>query len=364
MNKKNILICTPFSGTGGISTWSKHIKTFYSLNFSTFNVDFFELDRCKQSNVGIKRLFIGIFDYLQLYFSYKKKIKDNPPALIHFVSSASLSLMKDLLFLNYAKKKKINTVIHFHFGRIPDILTNKNWEYKLLMKVIAKCDRVIVIDKLSYNSLLNHGINKVNLLPNPLADRTISIIKQIEIKREKNKIVFAGHMVETKGVFELIKACEKLTAKYNLSLSMNGLLKDDMKQKIALMFNNKIPSWLLLNGNQPYEKVIKEMLSAAVFVLPTYTEGFPNVILESMACGCSIVTTPVGAIPEMLDKDSKESLGIFVPVKDIDALEKAIEKMLNEEAFAIHCGEEARKKVFRSYTMDIVVAQMENIWRL
>jgi len=363
MNKKNILICTPFSGTGGISTWSKHIKKNYSLNPSIFNVDFFELDRRKQSNTGIERFFIGVFDYLQLYFSYKKKIKKNHPALIHFVSSASLGLMKDLLFLTYAKREKINTVIHFRFGRIPDIIKNKNWEYRLLMKVIAKCDRVIVIDKLSYTSLLNLGINKVKLLPNPLADRTVSIIKQIEIKREKNKIVFVGHMVETKGILELIKACEKLTAIYDLSLSMNGLLKYDMKQKIALMFNNKIPSWLLLNGNQPYEKVIKEMLSAAVFVLPTYTEGFPNVILESMACGCSIVTTPVGAIPEMLDKDSTENLGIFVPVKDIDALEKAIEKMLNDEAFAIHCGEKARKKVFREYTIKKVVAQMENIWK-
>lgn len=368
MSKKRILICTPFTGTGGISSWSRHIKSFYVLySPSTFDIFFFELNRKKQIVKGdtiLTRCFRGVSEYLELFFFYKKRLVSSRPNLVHIVSSASLSLIKDLLFLSYAKKKQVKTVIHFRFGRIPSIIETKNWEYKLLMKVLKKCDRAIVIDQSSYLALLEHGIKNVSLLPNPLAERTANLINQIKAEKEKNKIVFAGHVVETKGVIELIKACNNLTEKYNLKLSMNGLLKEDMKQKISLTFGGKIPSWLLLNGNQPYEKVLEEMLSANVFVLPTYTEGFPNVILESMACGCPIVSTPVGAIPEMLDEKSEESLGLLVPVKNVELLEKAIEKMLINDAFAIQCGKKAQEKVFREYRMKNVVTKMENIWSL
>jgi glycosyltransferase involved in cell wall biosynthesis len=58
----------------------------------------------------------------------------------------------------------------------------------------------------------------------------------------------------------------------------------------------------------------------AIFVLPTYTEGFPNVILECMASGCPIITTPVGAIPDMLQFGSTQACGACVDVKDVQGL--------------------------------------------
>lgn len=361
----NILICTPFKGTGGISNWSHHLKNFYGFHTSTYTLYFFELNRSKQiikSDSFLKRLVRGTIDYLQLYLSYRKELEKKDVQLIHLVSSASLGLIKDLLFISFARKKRLKTVIHFRFGRIPVILKSKNWEYKLLMRVIKKCDKVIVIDQSSYDSLLTHGVKNLSLLPNPLSERTINLISKIKVKREVTKIVFAGHMVETKGVIELIKACENLAKKHDLKLSMNGLLSENMKEKISVLFDRQIPVWLSLNGNQPYEIVLKEMLSAGVFVLPTYTEGFPNVILESMACACPIVSTPVGAIPEMLDVDSDKDLGLLVPIQNIDLLEKAIERMLVDRFFANECAQNAKVKVYKEYTMEKVSVKLENIW--
>ena len=74
------------------------------------------------------------------------------------------------------------------------------------------------------------------------------------------------------------------------------------------------------------------LLSASdVFVLPSYTEGFPNVIIEAMAMGKPIIATSVGAIPEMLD----EGCGVVVPPKDADSLQKALQKVCN---FDSDCG--------------------------
>jgi glycosyltransferase involved in cell wall biosynthesis len=68
------------------------------------------------------------------------------------------------------------------------------------------------------------------------------------------------------------------------------------------------------------------MQAADLFVLPTYTEGFPNVILEAMAAGKAIISTRVGAIPEMLAVDENESCGLVIAPRDAGALVAALRR--------------------------------------
>jgi glycosyltransferase involved in cell wall biosynthesis len=62
-------------------------------------------------------------------------------------------------------------------------------------------------------------------------------------------------------------------------------------------------------------------------VLPSYSEGVPNVILEAIACNTPVVASAVGGIPHILS----DNLGILFPPKDDMALLKAIERILKNE---------------------------------
>ena len=104
------------------------------------------------------------------------------------------------------------------------------------------------------------------------------------------------------------------------------------------------------------------MLSCNLFVLPTYTEGFPNVILESMACACPIITTPVGAIPEMLDSKSGHPCGSLVKVRDAQELQARIESYLKAPAEAITMGKYAKNRVYTVYSMDAVWKLLLEVW--
>ena len=104
------------------------------------------------------------------------------------------------------------------------------------------------------------------------------------------------------------------------------------------------------------------MLKCGIFVLPTYTEGFPNVILESMACACPIVTTNVGAIPEMLDVKHGDYCGKCISPQEVKPLQEAINYMLNNRIYAETCGTNAQKRVNDCYSMATIWKQMENIW--
>ena len=81
-----------------------------------------------------------------------------------------------------------------------------------------------------------------------------------------------------------------------------------------------------------------------------------------MACGCSIITTPVGAIPEILRSDNGNEYGIIVPIKDSTALQLAILKMLNDTTYKEACGSNAKRRVSEKYSMDNIWSQMLDIW--
>jgi glycosyltransferase involved in cell wall biosynthesis len=297
-------------------------------------------------------------DYLIYIRKFNTTFKESSYDLLHLVSSASISLIKDIVMLRLAKKRKIKTVVHFRFGRIPELSIKRNWEWKLICKVVALSDTAIVIDKASLETLQNAGYKNVVFLPNPVAPIISEIIEEnIDKKRELRTLLFAGHGLKTKGIYELVDACSQMS---NIKLKMIGTIQDDVKKELYEKVNDA--DWLEVCGEQPFKRVIEEMLSCDLFVLPTYTEGFPNVILESMACGCAIVTTPVGAIPEMLEEENGKHYGILVSPKNVEELKRGIEQMLNYEELKEECRKNVQQRVNERYNIDAVWKQMVNIW--
>lgn len=361
----NILLAAPYGGvSGGISRWTSHIETYYmGLRQKILKMEILPMGRSTFVNINsplLYRLFFAIKDYSSILKNFKFALNHNQYDIIHLTSSGSLSLFKDVYMLHLAKAKGCKTIIHFHYGRIPDLFKNKNWEYHMLKKVIALSDTVIVIDKLTYDVLQQAGYRNIVYLPNPLSPEVESIVENNNsLKRDRHTLVFVGHVVKTKGIFELIEACKEV---HNIKLKLVGFITTKMKMDLKEFAGPGSSSWLEIKGELDYENTIKEMLTAGIFVLPTYTEGFPNVILESMACGCPIVTTNVGAIPEMLDIANGNRYGICIPPKDVDRLRAALLKMLNDKEYADACGDNAKIRVRNEYSMPIIWNKLVECW--
>ncbi len=360
---KVLLVAPASKSSGGISRWTQHIKAYYeSLNEDSVNLEFFDTARSEfipDDIAFIPRAKLAIKDYRIIIRDFKKFLKNNKLDVVHITSSAGFGLLRDLYMIKMARKKNSRSIVHFRFGRIPQLSKDNNWEWKLLSCVVKNADRVIVIDKRSYKSLVMSGFKNVSLLPNMIAPEVEKIINSMPAEtRIPRRLLFVGHCIATKGVYELTEACKTL---HNIQLVLLGAIKDDVKSELQFIAGGN--EWLEIMGEKTYADVIREMLKCDVFVLPTYTEGFPNVILEAMACGCAIVTTPVGAIPEMLGEEDGKSFGLMVKPKDSDQLKDAINIMLNNETFKKACGDNARIRVHERYSMSKVWERLTEIWK-
>jgi len=92
------------------------------------------------------------------------------------------------------------------------------------------------------------------------------------------------------------------------------------------------------------------LASLDVLVLPSYAhEGIPQIILQAQAMSCAVVATTIGGIPEVVEDGVT---GLLVPPRDADALAEKIAALLDDPALSAHLGQNARKNIEKSYTLD------------
>lgn len=360
-----ILLCSPVVGAsntnpGGIAVWLKNIMDIYKQDPKDIEIDIQSCDRKKYINENtnlIKRIYDGIIDYVKIISEIRKKIKREKYDIIHLCSTASISLIKDYIIFKIAKRYGIQTVIHFHFGRIPQLKKQNNKEWRLLKKIVENADKVIVIDNESYLALSQNGYKHIFNIANPISSDVFKIVEENKLTRIPRRILFASRVFRKKGIYELVEACKGIP---NIKLRIVGYVDDIDKTELLKIANHE--NWIEFVGGISHENVIKELLQCDIYTLPTYTEGFPNAILESMATGTPTITTPVGAIPEMLDINN-DPCGICITPKDVDSLRKAIIALIDNDNMKKSLSIKSKERVCKLYSINVVWDTLCDVWK-
>jgi len=364
-----VISIAPLSGvTGGIQKWATNIVSyFHSQNNNDVELITFDFSRKRNGQmVGniIIRVVSFLFDYWRLTIRAAKFIRENDADIVHISTPSGLLLLKDLYLIRQAHKHRKKAYIHFHFGRIPDLFNHGGWELYLLKRVLHKADHIVVMDLFSYKTLKKHSYDYVTNVPNPLSAETLILANKYKTEIVPGTILFAGHVIPTKGVEELISAAKNITG---ITVKILGAVSDSYKRYLAQFAGKGHEKWLQIIGEASYEATIREMCQCDLFVLPSYTEGFPNVILESMATGCCIIASKVGAIPEMLGVDNlkvAEQAGVCIEPRNVMQLEEAIRTLLSDHNSAEQLRHNAVNRVLSEYEISIVWDRLLAIWKL
>jgi glycosyltransferase involved in cell wall biosynthesis len=120
------------------------------------------------------------------------------------------------------------------------------------------------------------------------------------MQNRKNQIGFIGRFSKEKGIMNLVNALPilfKTTNSIEVILIGGGSLFYEIKEKIR---QNGYATRVHFSGWISHDKLPDCLSELKLLVLPSYTEGLPNVILEAMACYTPVLSTPVGSIPDVI----------------------------------------------------------------
>src|SRR5690606_8144108 len=104
---------------------------------------------------------------------------------------------------------------------------------------------------------------------------------------------------------------------------------------------------IIVTGHIPHKDLPAYYSLIDVFVHPSLRDGMPNAVLEALACGKTVITTPVGGMTDIIE-DGKN--GHFVNVNDVDGLSNKIIEALHSEQTQIQLS--ARETVVNQFTLE------------
>lgn len=204
----------------------------------------------------------------------------------------------------------------------------------------------------SYGENITHiiesiGVNRKNIIEIPSGVERDFINEAIATNSAAHtKFVFLGRAERRKGIIELNKVLKKmLSANHTFSMEFVGPIPNELKINDAK---------IIYHGEIRDTKKIKAILTQAdVLVCPSWSEGFPNVILEAMASGLAIIATNVGAISNMVSNDN----GWLIPPFNEEALMNSMTEALNKHEL-ISKKEKSLQLMIEKFNWDIISTQL------
>lgn len=160
-------------------------------------------------------------------------------------------------------------------------------------------------------------------------------------------VTVASADVPLKGLHDLIEAIAKLAVERTVELVVVGAARPGGAADRAI-------TRLGLGGRVRFVQGLSDaeladlFRSARVAVVPSRYEGFSLPAVEAMACGVPLVVTTAGALPEVTGPDGEAALQ--VPAADVDALNRAIGRLLDDPALAARLGAAGRARVVERFT--------------
>lgn len=175
---------------------------------------------------------------------------------------------------------------------------------------------------------------------------------------ERSRFIgYIGRLSAEKGVQNFTEALSAILSNHldlRVLIGGDGQLKETIEKSLqeqGIRSNVDLPGWISHDGLPKYLNQLR------LLVLPSYTEGLPNIMLEAMACGTPVLATPVGAIPDVIQD---EVTGFIMENNTPECIARSVMRALNHPDLE-GIAERGRQYVEKEFTFEKAVERWQEI---
>jgi glycosyltransferase involved in cell wall biosynthesis len=272
------------------------------------------------------------FGWLQKIFFKKAK------RIIHFVGDPIDAAKTNP---NFSKFKKISLITFF----MPE---------HLMYMWACRGAKVFTNGYHLTERLTKYGIKAIPLISSTLNHNDFYFDDNKIINPESPKIVYVGYLRKAKGVETVIKAFHLIQKRYTnakLTIVGSGEFHNHLNQ---MVIKNKIRNVSFLGHIDDRNQLNDILRSNDIFCFASLSEGSPRVILEAMANGINVISTPVGSLPDIFKNDENILFADFNDEKDFySKIDSVISN--SEKAFLLRSN---ASKLVREYTLECFIRKI------
>jgi len=275
--------------------------------------------------------------------------------IVHVHATVRGSMLRKSFVVLLAKALRRRVVLHMHSGP-GDVVYERtrigSLQAALFRLMFRRADVVLAVSAASARALEEtYAASDVVVVPNPAPEAPD--VPPGRGGEPLAALYVGGFANRVKGGDELLAALERPEpAELRVLLSGPGELPERGRELIERRPDVEWHGWL---EEAEKEELLRE---AAIFVLPSTSEGLPMALLEAMAWARAIVATAVGGVPDVLS-DGVD--GLVVPPSDPDALAAALARLAGDPELRERLGQAARERA-RRLNAEEVTGRLETIY--
>ncbi|MCJ8322846.1 MAG: glycosyltransferase family 4 protein [Rhizobiales bacterium] len=316
---------------------------------------------------SLKKLYYAVYLWVQILLT----LLFFWPQKIYFTASVNgLAFYRDLsvslLWKAYSVFTKVDIYYHYHTQGVDEFVAKSNMNLQLTRFLLNNVNLILLSPILLADFKKVPTYKQILYLPNGVEDGfgdeefELYINDKFRNTGKTVNILFLSNMIKSKGYFEVLELA-KLSVGKNIHFNFAGAWqsKQDEAEFYEYIQNNNLEQTIKFLGFVNEQEKRKLLLESNLFVYPTKNDAFPLTILEALSFGIPCISTPVGSIPYILNKDT----GIML-TEEVDLPTALIQALsaYNDRSTALNCRQRFRENftltIFEDNLIDILKNQL------
>jgi glycosyltransferase involved in cell wall biosynthesis len=281
-----------------------------------------------------------------------RQLRRQRPDIVHLNTSLNArAFWRDMAYAIVAKLHGARVVCQVHGGELPqDFLGRSRLAHTLLRALLGIPDVLVVlatVELAAYRRFL--PAKWIALLPNGIDPASFAHEARTLPAGGPLRLVYLGRLARNKGVHELLDGVHAALgrgASVHLRIAGSGPEEAALRAAVARLQLEKAVSFAGATFEGGKSSLLRD---SDVFVLPSQCEGLPIALLEAMAAGNAVISTPVGAIPDVVVPGRH---GMLVPPGDAEALAAAILAMDADREAVARMQQACAARIAASYSLE------------